>query len=296
MKTLLFTCLFFAQTPATVRLHDGSLLKVQVVQEALEVDTRYGKLTIPVGELRHVEIGSHFPEGQEEVVQAHLKALGAENPKTRESATKGVLAAGTAAFPLVVPLAGATDLEVKARAAKILRVMQETYPAERLKSSRDDVIEAEGLRVTGKIAGTGLKVRSATLGEMTCAFASMVDLRIQATGNGEIVLDAARDDWRDTGLTLDRTSRLTITASGQVDLWPQGAGQYVANPKGYTTPGKGGMFPAGALIGRLGEGKAFMVGERYEGTPGAGRLYLQIVGSPWNNPSAGTYSAKASVE
>ena len=72
--------------------------------------------------------------------------------------------------------------------------------------------------------------------------------------------------WLDSGVIVDPNQRLLILGEGQVDLWPQGPGQYMTGPKGYSTAGKGGTFMAGALIAKVGEhGKAFFVGERYEG-------------------------------
>ena len=84
------------------------------------------------------------------------------------------------------------------------------------------------------------------------------------------------DKWCDTGAVVDAGQRVKIEADGQVDLWPQGAGQYLAAPKGYNTAGKGGHFMAGALVGRIGEkGKAFYVGEHYDATAvEEGRLQL----------------------
>jgi hypothetical protein len=72
----------------------------------------------------------------------------------------------------------------------------------------------------------------------------------------------------------------------------------MAAPKGYNTAGKGGQFMAGALVAKIGEhGKAFFVGERYEGTANEdGRLYLHIVPSPWNNASTGTYRVRVQTD
>ena len=52
------------------------------------------------------------------------------------------------------------------------------------------------------------------------------------------------------------------------------------------------------LIGKVGEnGKAFYIGDRYEGTaPEEGKLYLQIVPSPWNNASAGSYRVRIQTD
>ena len=81
-------------------------------------------------------------------------------------------------------------------------------------------------------------------------------------------------------------------------LWGS-PGQYTATPKGYGQPGptRAGKFMAASLVGRIGDtGTPFMIGDRYEGTPGQeGPLQLHIVPSPWNNASAGSYHVKIST-
>src|SRR5207244_2352634 len=121
----------------------------------------------------------------------------------------------------------------------------------------------------------------------------------QQGGKQDLIVDAAKygsslDQWCDTGIVVDVSQRLTITSEGQVDLWPQGPGQYVAAPKGYNTAGKGGQFMAGGLVGRIGEtGKGVFIGGRFEGAASEeGKLYLLIVPSPWNNASAGNYRVR----
>ena len=51
---------------------------------------------------------------------------------------------------------------------------------------------------------------------------------------------------------------------------------------------------AGTLLGRIGDsGKAFVIGESYEGIPEReGKLLLHIVASPWNNDSTGSYRVR----
>ena len=55
---------------------------------------------------------------------------------------------------------------------------------------------------------------------------------------------------------------------------------------------------AGSLIGKIGEnGKAFYIGDRFEGpATEEGKLYLQIVPSPWNNASTGTYRVRINTD
>jgi hypothetical protein len=102
--------------------------------------------------------------------------------------------------------------------------------------------------VTGKIQGDGVKLKSNFLGELNI---ESTDCR-QMTGNqGRVVLmvDAAANvsgnEWFETGVNVEKGQRLIILASGSVDLWPQGLGQYLTTPKGLNTAGKGGVFMAG---------------------------------------------------
>ena len=66
----------------------------------------------------------------------------------------------------------------------------------------------------------------------------------------------------------------------------------------FAEAGKGSSFMAGCLVGRVGDaGKAFLIGERYDGTPSEeGKLYLQIVPSPWNNASTGSYRVRVTTD
>src|SRR5205085_833885 len=110
--------------------------------------------------------------------------------------------------------------------------------------------------------------------------------------------------WLDTGIRVGPNLGLKITAKGQVDLWPQQAGQYVVGPDGQGAGMAGGVARVngrlmalgggggvgGELLGRIGEkGKQFVIGSRYTQTPKReGKLYLRIAPSPWG-ASAGEY-------
>jgi hypothetical protein len=64
--------------------------------------------------------------------------------------------------------------------------------------------------------------------------------------------------------------------------------------QGFVVAPDGQQRAAGILLGRIGEnGKVFVIGERYQGTPNQeGTLYLLIAPSPWNNASTGSYKVK----
>lgn len=293
-----------ATNQAEVRLTDGSVVRMTVLQESLEVQTKYGKLTVPVGDIRRIDFGLHLPEGVEERVARAVQRIGSDAYRQREDAARELVGLGAFAYPSLTRLARSSDLEVSQRAQAVLKRITETCSEEKLQVRPDDVIQTVEFPITGRIVTPAIKVRSAHFGELALKLPDLRSIHLRdGSGETEVVVDAAKygsasDQWLDSGVRADPNLRLVLTSDGQVDLWPQGPGQYLTGPKGYTTPGKGGAHMAGALLGKVGPaGKVFVVGDRYEGTPAEeGRLYFHIVPSPWNNASSGTYKVKVRMD
>lgn len=157
--------------------------------------------------------------------------------------------------------------------------------------------------IHGRIVDTSLPVVSAHFGEVALKVSGIRTLHTrQSGGKADLVLDATKygsslDSWYDTGVGLEKGMRLHIEATGEVDLWPQAPGQYMCGAKGYNTVGRGGQFMAGSLIGKIGDGRPFYVGETYTAVSAEeGRLYLLATPSPWNNAIAGQYRVKVRTE
>lgn len=293
-----------AKTPAEFRFADGSVVRMMLVTDSIEVRTKYGPLTVPVQDIRRIEFGMHMPETVRQRIDQSIRLLGSEAYKQREDAGKDLIQAGHWAFAPLQKAAQSSDKELSLRAGAILKKLNETVSPETLKMKEDDTIHTLDFPIIGIVTNSTLKASSALFGEQQFKIGDIRSLHVHGgRGDAEFSLDASRigsssEPWHDTGLTVDRHLRLIITADGDCDLWPQTPGQYLAHPRGYNTPGKGGTYLAGALIGKIGEnGRTFMVGDRHEGTPGEeGKLFLSIVASPWNNPSSGTYRVRIRTE
>jgi hypothetical protein len=289
---------------AEVRFGDGSNVRMTLLQDTIEVQTKYGKLAIPISDIRKVEFGLHVPPDVHLQINQSIKRLASDVYKERDSATRELVQVGHFAFPSLQKATKSSDQEVSYRAAGIIKQIAEKTSPELLKLREEDVIHTSEFTIIGKIIAPTLKAHSPHFGEVALKLSELRTLQVRLHGGkNELVVDAGRhgsalDQWCDTGMTVDASQRLVITVDGQVDLWPQGPGQYLAFPKGYNTAGKGGQFMAGALIGRIGEnGKAFYIGERFDGTATEeGRLYVQIVPSPWNNASTGQYRVRIQTE
>ena len=96
---------------------------------------------------------------------------------------------------------------------------------------------------------------------------------------GSITVPASTQ-WTDTGISVSPRVVLVFTATGDINLGPGassgiGGSPAVTNPGGrYPVPGA----PAGALIGRIGNGAAFLIGGNNQPMPmrGSGRLMLGV--------------------
>jgi hypothetical protein len=285
---------------AEVRFGDGSVVRMSILQDTLDVMTKYGKLTIPVTEIRRIEFGLHTPGKLGDEITNSIKLLGSEVYRDRDDATRGLLQAGHWACPALQKAAKSGDAEIAQRATQILKQIGDKCSPELLKLKEDDVIHTNEFTVVGRIAAPTIKAQSPHFGDVALKLSDLRAMHVrQQCNNGELVVDAAKygcepGQWLDTGVLVDPSMKLMVVVHGQVDLWPQTPGQYVAGPKGYNAVGKGGPYMAGSLIGRVGEnGKPFLIGDRYETPVGdEGKLYLHIVPSPWNSPSVGSYHVR----
>ena len=59
-----------------VRFADDSTVKMVLQHNSIEVATRYGKLSVPVGEIRSIEFGLRVPEETARRIDAAISRLG----------------------------------------------------------------------------------------------------------------------------------------------------------------------------------------------------------------------------
>jgi hypothetical protein len=288
---------------ADIRLDDGSTVRVTLQQPSVEIQTKYGKLVVPVADIRRIEFGLHVPIDQQAAIVANVKRLGSIVHKERDAAVRDLIASGHFAAHALREACESPDKEIAQRADKCLRSIADSVPGELLTIPVDDVIHTTISPIHGRIVDTSLPVVSAHFGEVSLKVSGVRTLHVRhSAAKADLVLDATKygsslDLWYDTGVILERGMKLHIETTGEVDLWPQAPGQYMCGAKGYNTVGRGGQFMAGALIGKIGDGRPFYVGETFDGfTTEEGRLYLMATPSPWNNAIAGQYRVRVRTE
>lgn len=282
-------------------LDDGSTLRAELVTSSIVVSTPYGDLTIPAADIRAIHLSQHYAPGEEAAISAAIKALGSMTHKERERASEALLKHGRRSLPILGIALKSSDLEAAKRAEYAKEKILASDP-EAADVPAVDLIDTVQGPVRGKIKLEALEVQSPILGKNSILLANVRQVAAVGNGLGTFRLDAFAhgESWLDTGISIDDwggASKIHIRATGQIDLWPQGPGQYIATPKGYNTAGKGGQFMAGALVARIGpHGQPFFLGEQSTiSRRERGNLFLQIVPSPWNNASAGFYDVTVRV-
>jgi hypothetical protein len=289
-------------TAADVTMGDGSTVRVTLVSESVELETKYGKLTIPAADVRRIEFAYRVPDETAKKVAAAIKQLGSVEFERREAAGKELRTIGLHAYPALEEAAKSPDAEVAKRANGLLEEIRSKVSEEDLTFPKKDRIETAEFTVSGRITTPTLRARTSYFGD---ADLKLVDLRVfQAAGasdNRKLTIDAAKygsapNQWMETNFTLERGQPLRVTASGQVDLWPQEPGQYMTTAKGAGNV-KPPAFGGGSLTGKIGEnGTPFLIGEKYDGKAiASGKLYLHITPSHWGVPSTGSYEVKVST-
>jgi hypothetical protein len=285
---ILATSICHAQEFITVKTRDGSTVVVTLANTSLKMATKYGDLTIPVADVRRVTIAERVDA---DALIAAIKDLGSADYRVRGSAYETILAMGPATRPSVWRASKSKDTEVAVAAGKLLEKLGPEVPV------HDELVTVHGDTYRGLLMGD-LNVTNTHFGRATLKFGSVKAVEISRQYTASVEIDAAANPtnakWLDSGFFVN--GRYRVQANGMVDLWPQGPGQYCCGPKGYTTPGQGSIFQAGALLGRIGEtGTPFMLGEEYHGDA-SGVLYLSIVQAPWPNASVGAYRVNVSTK
>jgi hypothetical protein len=186
---------------------DGRQLNMHLLTEAIEITTRYGKLKVPVADIRRIDIGLRYPEGLKARVEAAVTRLGDTDFKAREAAGAELLRLKELAYPALKQATKSADLEIRRRAADLMRKLEDTVPGEQLRVGEDDVVTAQ-FPIVGKIEGLVLKGHSPASGEVQVRLADA--RRVRSVMFERALFDRIRD-----AIGARRTNRTQQMGSGK---------------------------------------------------------------------------------
>ncbi len=317
-----------APYPVEVRFADDSSVKAALQDKAIEITTRYGKLTVPVDEIRNIDLGMRVPPETMKRIEAAIGKLSSQNFNEREAASAELIELREMSYPSLQAASRSTDPEVAKRAKEAIKVLSETVPSDKLHPPQHDTVAALDFTIIGHIETPSLKAKTAYFGETTLKLAEVRSMRWgPMEREAKLSVDAARygaaaEAWLDTGIRLRAGAGLQVTATGSIDMRPSDPGNVVSGPDGRAAgrggrggfggaaggPGgggggrgfagrAGGLQTPGTLVGRVGDfGRVFIVGSQFDGTaPEEGKLYLRIIPSTTGEEAAGTYDVRVTA-
>jgi hypothetical protein len=300
-----------ADVPAGVvlRFHNGSVIQPAELMDAIEMETRLGKLSIPGSEIRQITFGFRLSEEDNRKLEQAIRDLSSGRFQTREAATKLLMKMGRLAYPALMEARKKGDLETTKRVEAVLKDIRLRVPPERLRTRKIDIVKTSDSTLAGHILPTSLRVRSDLFGEVKVPAHQLREVRSTLPG-GEmlIMVDAGKygqmTTWMETEYEVTMGSKLDITASGEINLDPLNRinTPFARNvrPDGTTRLGSGETYQPGKLLGKIGpDGQVFIIGSRYSAMPTReGKLYLRIATIFHANrlQAEGSYQVRVSAE
>jgi LCCL domain len=162
-----------------VRFVDDSVMKLLVLEDKLDVHTRYGRLRVPLCAVRKIEFGTRLSADVAARIEAAIADLGHTDFKRRKAASNELQSLGEKAYPAVLKAAKSSDMEVARRAEQLLAQFRENIPEERLKVRDQDAIYTDDSKFCGRIQNITLRVKTFQFGEQQLKLADLRSLGVK---------------------------------------------------------------------------------------------------------------------
>jgi hypothetical protein len=168
-----------------VRFNDDSVVRMAVLQESIEVATRYGKLTVPTRDIRRIDFGAHLADGLGQKIQDLIQDLGSKSFQEREAAGKQLLAIGPKAYAALGAVAQSKDSEISHRAQALVQKLKDQFTAQELIVRENDLIQTAEFPIVGRVVSPTLRTRTAYFGEPQIQVSQLRSIRSLAQGGAK---------------------------------------------------------------------------------------------------------------
>lgn len=143
---------------------DSGTMYVEVIEKSIELETKFGKLSVPLSDVRRVELALRVsPDAQAKIDDA-IKKLGSENFNVRETATQELTEFGELAYASLQLAEKLPELEVRNRAKSLLSKVRQNWPSDYRFRSNDLVVTKDS-NLTGTVLNTSIKMKTKQFGE-----------------------------------------------------------------------------------------------------------------------------------
>lgn len=293
------------------QMADGTIIVGKLSASAIEVDTKFGRLSVPILQLVSIRPGLESRPQQRQQIQAWLAQLGHDDANQRKAAAAELAKIGPSLRPLLEEAAknaaGHLKTELPALWSRIADEMGEDS-ADPMAATPLDVIRTGTFDMTGRVVPQSFTLAT-DFGTFTLPLAQLVRLEREAVRNtdqrSELAVTGehfAPRAFLDSRLHLEKGDKVTIKASGAINfnryganvrLTPDGAaniGWYVTN-----------KIANGALCYRIGGGEVERAGTGVTFVAKkAGKLELAVAMHDRylrnEQPATGDYKVQVKIE
>ena len=294
--------------PPVFHLRDQSRIAGKPKLKSLDVETRYGNLSIPLDQLVRVRFARRLPAELQGKIEKLIKELGDEDFDKREAATAGLKEIGAPALDALRKAAKSENDEVKNRADGIIAGLAtessktpqaaDDDPLPQLSGTEDEVTTTR-MTVKGRVTMEEIALET-QYGDLRVSVSDLsgITFRMSGPSTAKATVSCQNQppqNWLETKVDLEKGQKIKIEATGQVTVRNYGI---VSGPDGnreYSGHATFNNFPMLSLGGKVGKkGEPFLIGNNYTGkVRGQGKLYLGIVTfSPYPTGAVGNYQVK----
>jgi LCCL domain len=204
-----------------VRFTDNSTVKLTLKEEKLEIVTPYGKLLIPVADIRRVEVATRVPGETAKRIEKAIADLSSGEFKVREAASAELLKLKERAVPALLAAAKDKDMEVSRRAQDLLDRIRLLVSEEQMEVRKHDIILTETMKITGKIEAATLKATTFQFGEVVVKLADVRAIR-SLTAESEVEVKNAPPcppDFTALQNEVGKSFHFTLTGANSGSVW-----------------------------------------------------------------------------
>ncbi|QDT39251.1 hypothetical protein [Stratiformator vulcanicus] len=265
--------------PATIRVHlmEGSVVSGTLSVETIDVETEFGRLTVPVDRIVGLTPGLDSHPQEQEKIGKLFQQLGSNNAKERDEAQRELLNYGPALREELESRTDDPDAERRTRISRILAELDEMDSFESQGSAKtelvpEDTVETDRFTVLGEVSPESFQIET-KFGPLTVSWKDVRRAERESKEKPEVRKSLKVDQtaivqrgWKASGIRINRGDRIYFRASGTITMSPWGN-------NAQSTPEGGGNFqwyvqnkiPGGALVGRIGSnGDVFKIGSAAE--------------------------------
>jgi hypothetical protein len=164
-----------SDTPGAVevRFLDGSVLRLLLREDRFEVVTASGRRSVPLGDVRKIELANRIPDDLTRKIAAAIERLGNDDFKERERAAEELFGIGVKAYPALAAALKRPEAEVRARAEQIIDRLKAILPEEILQVRTQDVVHTAKGEIIGRIEEVSWRATTAQFGDVRVKLADV---------------------------------------------------------------------------------------------------------------------------